>query len=99
MIPSPIQSNATSGTAPGERVEPIIWLLFGAVVFFAVMLIAVSKLSPNDGQTFQVISSLLTGFAGALFMRIKPADQKPKVGTVGDVQHGDVNITTETPIK
>ncbi len=59
-----------------HKLEPIIWLLFGAVVFFSLMLVAISKWSPNDGQTFQVVSSLVTGFAGALMMRVKPPDTR-----------------------
>lgn len=61
---------------PSQKVESIIILLFGAVVFFSLMLVAISKWSPNDGQTFQVISSLVTGFAGALMMRVKPPDSR-----------------------
>jgi hypothetical protein len=61
----------------GERIEPITLLMFAAVVFFTLLLIAVSKWSPEDGQTFQVISGLLTGFGGAFLGRVKPAAQHP----------------------
>lgn len=32
-------------------------------------------MAPNDGQTFQVLSNLLSGCAGAFFARIKPAEK------------------------
>lgn len=62
--------------SPSQKIEPIIYLLFGAVVFFSLMLVGISKWSPNDGQTFQCISTLVSGFAGALMMRVKPPDTR-----------------------
>lgn len=56
------------------RLEPILYLLAGMVIFFTVLLFVSAKFLTNDGQTFQVISGLLTGFAGALLARVKPAD-------------------------
>ena len=44
-------------------------------------MIGLSALAPNDGQTFQVISGLLTGFAGAFFMRIKAPDKSTDKST------------------
>lgn len=55
-----------------KNIEPIVFLLFGGIIFFTLLLVAISKWSPNDGQTFQVVSGLLTGFAGAFMMRVKP---------------------------
>lgn len=52
--------------------DPIIWMLFGGTVFFTCVLLAVAWLFKTDGQTFQAIASLLSGFAGALLTRIKP---------------------------
>lgn len=57
-----------------KNIEPIVFLLFGGIIFFTLLLVAISKWSPNDGQTFQVVSGLLTGFAGAFMMRVKPLD-------------------------
>ena len=54
------------------RLEPVIMLLTGLVVFFSLLLIGVAVWMSMDGQTFQVISGLVTGFAGALLMRVKP---------------------------
>lgn len=60
-------------TTLASHVDPIMWLLFAGIVFFTLLLVAISKWSPNDGQTFQVLSGLLTGFAGAFFGRMKPS--------------------------
>ena len=54
------------------NVEPIDKLLFGAIIFLVLVLVVVSKWSPNDGQTFQVISGLLTTFSGAFVGRMVP---------------------------
>lgn len=61
-----------------EHIEPIMHLLFAAIVFFTLLLVAISKWSPNDGQTFQVISGLLTGFSGVFFGRLKPSSSEAK---------------------
>lgn len=52
-------------------------LLFFGIIFFVFILIYLARFEANDGQTFQVISGLITGFAGAFFGRMKPkADTK-----------------------
>lgn len=47
------------------RTDPILKLLLGGILFFTVVILYTQKYFPNDGQTFQVFSGLLTGFAGA----------------------------------
>ena len=54
------------------RIDPVLLLLFLGMLVFTGLLLLISKWSPNDGQTFQVISGLLTAFSGAFFLRIKP---------------------------
>lgn len=54
------------------KLEPVIALLFVGMIFFTAMLFAAEKWFPNDGQMFQVVAGLLTGFSGAFFMRVKP---------------------------
>jgi hypothetical protein len=49
-----------------------------------VALIYVEKAFPNDGQIFQVISGLVTGFAGAFFMRVKPQSSRPEPASPGE---------------
>jgi hypothetical protein len=47
------------------KLDPILKLLLGGIVFFTAVIIYTQKYFPNDGQTFQVFSNLLAGFAGA----------------------------------
>lgn len=67
---------------PHDKIDPIVWLLFGGIFAAVALMVLISKWSPNDGQTFQVLAGLATFFSGALGLRIKPAepkqDTKPK---------------------
>ncbi len=74
------------------RVEPILKLLTALVLIFAVVVILVAKFMDSDGQTFQVMSGLLMGFAGALLGWIKP----PSVGTAVEPAPGTQKTTTVT---
>lgn len=56
--------------------DPVDRVLVFLIILFALLVIAISKWSPNDGQTFQIIGTLCTGFAAAFLSRIKPADKK-----------------------
>lgn len=58
------------------NVEPMDKLLFFGIMLFVILLIGVSKWSPNDGQTFQVLSGCLTGFVGAFLGRMQPSAKK-----------------------
>lgn len=55
-----------------DKLEPVVILLFTGMIFFSGVLIFCEYQFPMDGQVFQVFSGLLTGFAGAFFMRTKP---------------------------
>lgn len=59
-----------------NKLEPIVLLLFAAMIFFTGALFAAEKWYPNDGQIFQVVSGLLTGISGAFLMRVKPQSAK-----------------------
>lgn len=48
-----------------KRLDPILKLLLVGIVFFMAILLYIQKWFPNDGQTFQVVAGLLTGFSGA----------------------------------
>lgn len=61
-----------------KEIDALDKLLFTGIIFFAIVLVAIARLMPNDGQTFQVISGLLTGFAGAFFGRMKPKGDTTK---------------------
>jgi uncharacterized membrane protein YjjB (DUF3815 family) len=54
------------------KLDKITLLLFWGTIGFALFLVLVDKLFPNDGQVFQVLASLTAGFSGAFFGRISP---------------------------
>lgn len=62
-----------------RKVEPIVYLLFIGMALFAVALVLVKLLFPQDGQMFQVFAGLLSGFSGAFFMRIRSGSQAEKL--------------------
>ena len=55
------------------------WLFIG-VIFFTVCLFVTEKYFTNDGQMFQVIANLLSGFAGAMLMGIRKELGLPENG-------------------
>ena len=55
--------------------DPVLLLLFAGLIIFTGIMIWVSHIFKDDGQIFQVISGLVTGFAGAFFARMKPQDK------------------------
>lgn len=75
-----------------DKVEPVIVLLFCGMVFFTGMLFAAEKWFQNDGQMFQVVAGLLTGFSGAFFMRVKPKNEPP---TQSITQGDESTVTVE----
>jgi hypothetical protein len=89
------------GVVAGKRgravkLEPVLILLAVLVICFTVALFVAEKAFPNDGQIFQVISGLVTGFSGALLMRVKPrsaGDDLPE----GSAQQTTTQQTTITP--
>ena len=60
------------------RVEPLQWLLTGLMVFFTGVVLWISIYQKEDGQTFQVMGNMLSGFGGALLMSIKGGSPKDK---------------------
>ncbi len=63
-----------------NKIEPIVLLLVFLVIFFSVVLVGVAVFLSSDGQTFQIIAGLVTGFSGALLMRVKPRTSESEVG-------------------
>lgn len=55
-------------------------MLFAGVIFFTLCLFIADKFFVNDGQMFQVIANLLSGFAGAMLMGIKKELGLPENG-------------------
>lgn len=54
------------------------YLLLATTIFFALVLIGIDKLFPNEGQVFQVIANLTSGFAGAFFHALSPSSNGSK---------------------
>ena len=81
-----------------SKVEPVLLLLFGGIVFFTLMLFVSERFFPMDGQIFQVISGLLTGFGGAFMMRVKPRDTpSAPPGTIAQVTSTTQTTAQEFP--
>jgi len=55
-----------------KQLDPVLLLLAAMIFVFTGLLIVIAEILKNDGQTFQVISGLLTGFSGAFLGRIMP---------------------------
>ena len=64
------------------HMEPVDKILAWFIVFFTVLLVGISKLSPSDGQTFQVLSGGLTTFVGAFVGRMVPNKKTQPPGVV-----------------
>jgi hypothetical protein len=63
------------------KVDRILYLLFSGIVIFSIILILCEHYFMSDGQMFQVIASVLTGFTGAFFGRINPSQKSVDPGT------------------
>jgi hypothetical protein len=77
-----------------SKIDPILKLLFIGIVFFTLVLFAAEKWFTNDGQIFQVVSGLLTGFSGAFFMGIKK-----DLGLPDDTASTTVSKTVTTKVQ
>jgi len=56
-----------------DKIEPIIIVLCGLILFFTLTIIYTAHMFKDDGQLFQVFSNSLAGVTGALLMRVKPS--------------------------
>jgi hypothetical protein len=54
------------------KIDPVLILLFLGMWLATATLIGVDILFKSEGQIFQVLSGLVTAFAGAFFARMKP---------------------------
>lgn len=77
-----------------NKLEPVVRLLFIGMVIFAALLFVSEKFFPMDGQMFQVIAGLLTGFSGAFFMRVKPKNESPTIPEGGSGAQTTTTIIT-----
>jgi hypothetical protein len=68
-----------------SKIEPILLLLFAGMIFFTGCLFICEKFYHDDGQFFQVIAAMVTGFGSAFFMRTKPqTGEKGEKGESGE---------------
>ena len=65
-----------------SRLEPVDRVLVVLILFFTISMVSISKWSPNDGQTFQVLSGGLTTFIGAFVGRMLPNKKTATTETV-----------------
>lgn len=72
------------------KVDPILYLLFVGIVTFSILLIAVEHYFMSDGQMFQVMAGVLTGFTGAFFGRINPSSKVPAPPVTGSVVEAQI---------
>ncbi len=76
----------------------ILKLLVGSIFFFLAALFYAEHRFPNDGQLFQVIASLVSGFSGAFLMFIKNklgVVDPPPPGTIRTTDVEAKSVTTE----
>jgi hypothetical protein len=73
----PVLANGTASKKPAapttDAADYVTVLLFAGMLIFTILLIIVEKFFHDDGQIFQVMAGLVTGFSGAFFTRIKGA--------------------------
>lgn len=55
-----------------KRIDPILFLLLGGMVFFTGVLVYTAHAFKDDGQIFQVLSGLVIGFSASFFTRVTP---------------------------
>ena len=60
-----------------DRLDSVVLLLTFLILIFVGVLLWTAVFLKSDGQTFQIVASLVTGFSGALLMRIKPKGAGP----------------------
>ena len=54
------------------RIDPVLLLLFAGIILFTGVLVFVEWAFKSDGQIYQTLAGLVTGFSGAFLLRINP---------------------------
>lgn len=80
-----------------KRIDPIIYLLTGLVLIYTVVILWTDLFLKSDGQTFQIVSNLASGFAGALLMRINPTKVNLDTLDASIKKVTDVHTETQSP--
>ena len=83
------------GPAP-EKIDPVLYMLIGGMVFFTVILFASEIWFSSDSQLFQVVAGVLTGFTGAFFGRLKPSESQRQIHSITSDNDAGKTTMTET---
>ena len=75
------------------REDKELFVLGFFTLFFSVVALLIVWLRPNDGQTYQTFVSLLSGFVGALLLRLNPQ----KVAPPGSTTITDTHVASSVP--
>jgi len=79
--------------------DPVLIILLLATFTFVGLTIFISLHNPNDGQTFQLLGNLSTGFAGAVLGRVKPqAAHETAPGTTGITKTETSTVQVTPPV-
>lgn len=81
-----------------HKIDHVLLLLMSGVLFFSLMVLLVEWRFNSDGQVFQVFSNLLSGFGGALLLRVKGGGEDGKPGVTREVSTS-MSVTTPEEIK
>lgn len=74
MSPDPTTQTPPNPKPHRDPIESVVWLLFAGVFIAVGLAIGIAIWAPSDGQTFQLLSGVVSGFLGALLMRVKQSD-------------------------
>jgi hypothetical protein len=74
--------------------DPVLLLLFLGIWVSVGIMIACAIAFKDDGQIFQVLSSLVAGFSGAFFGRMKPQEKPPDPGSTTVTSTSQVTDTS-----
>ncbi len=80
-----------------KKVDPIIFLLIGLVILYTFFILWIAIWLKSDGQTFQIVSNLASGFAGALLMRINPTKVNADAVDASIKKITDTHTETQIP--
>jgi hypothetical protein len=81
-----------------KKIDPILYLLTGLVLLYTGVIIFVAIWLKNDGQTFQIVSNLASGFAGSLLTRINPTRPNTDAVDASIKKITDVHTESQSPL-
>lgn len=76
------------------KLEPVLRLLTFLVVFFTLDLFIAVKFFPQNATLFQAFYGLLTGFGGAMLLRVKPQSKEEEAAGLASTTATVATTTT-----